>query len=309
MKTFVKVVLITGSVLLLLGLVLALSGLALGGNPYVVVDRLDGMGLVRGFGPHDLQYDWYNDNYDWDYGRGTNPPAAGDGNAADDGGTALPEAATDPLPLAPSNSAITRLEFEIGAGEVEIISGDDFALIYGGGRSRDYFYEHHEGSTWYIGTNDDDWRWWRGWWRVDDNFSLTVVLPRDFVAEYASISLGAGSMAVEQLAAAELVLDMGAGSITMGDIRANSADLHVGLGEMQVKRFHADTARLDVGMGSVRAQLRHELEQYRYRAAVGLGSVTVGRNSYSGNADVASGAADAPYFIDISCGLGEVTLE
>ena len=59
-------------------------------------------------------------------------------------------------------------------------------------------------------------------------------------------------------------------------------------------------------MGNMDLCLTQPLEQYRYDLSVGLGSVKMGDNSYSGMAELHKGAADLPYRFDINCGLGNV---
>jgi hypothetical protein len=113
----------------------------------------------------------------------------------------------------------------------------------------------------------------------------------------------------ETLTAQRLVLDIGLGNCQTVRLSAANALLNVGVGNLEVGSFTVQEAQLEVGLGNMELEMAQPLDQYRCHVSVGLGSVKLGGNNYSGVADVNSGAADAPYSMDINCGLGSVRIE
>ncbi|MCL2496711.1 MAG: hypothetical protein FWF04_04785, partial [Clostridiales bacterium] len=201
MKTFIKAVLIIGCTLFLVGLLLAMFGLALGGRPDIIAIRLDDMGVTHNitaygnkyFVNRDHDFNWDNSFYDdWDtYKQPEDEDESGaSGNLFEPFAAALPQA---------GYYDISRLEFRFGAGDINIVGGDSFELIYGNDFSRNFFYERHDADTWTIGSSRRNWGWLNGWRYGRDTLKLTIVLPYDFVAEYAVIEMGAGNLQARQL--------------------------------------------------------------------------------------------------------------
>jgi hypothetical protein len=135
-----------------------------------------------------------------------------------------------------------------------------------------------------------------------------VVLPYDFVAEKMDIMLGAGNLQAEYLSAKEMVLDVGLGNCQAEIINAGYANFNVGVGNLGSRHFTVDDAYLEVGLGNMELTLTRPLDKYLCHIEVGLGSVDLGGNRYSGVADVKSGGGDAPYRLNINCGLGSVNV-
>ena len=317
MKKFAKFVLIFGSGMFFGGLLLALIALALGGDFNLVQRRLEQIGVVRGGG----FWSWespYNNDYRWDANPWDIPnipdipdipnvpdiPNTPDTPAIPD----LPDAPALPQEGKASDYAIKNLDFNFSLGDVRIIVGEDFELIYGNSNTRRHYWERRSGDTWSIGNNKVRWNWFSPWNNRLNDITLTVVLPRDFVAENITIRLGAGNMQAGYLSARQLLLDVGLGNCQVNSINAQNAGLNVGVGYLAVQNFAAGQAKLEVGLGSMEISLTQPLEQYRYHVEVGLGSVQLGGQNYSGVADVDGGTDSSPYSLDISCGLGSIKI-
>jgi hypothetical protein len=184
------------------------------------------------------------------------------------------------------------------------------------------------GDKWVVSSKKTGWSWLDPWSRRRNDIKLTVVLPRDFIADNMVVSLGAGNMQAEYLRAREVFLDVGLGNCHVGGVEAENARLNVGVGYLEARSFSAgqatlevglgncqvggvevENARLDVGLGNMELSLAQSLDQYRCHVDVGLGSVQLGGNTYNGVANVTIGDGDAPRSLDISCGLGSVKIE
>ena len=288
MKGFAKFLLICAVILFFSGLLLTLLALALGSDSHLVRQRLAEVGVVRIF--NNLPewkgfFEKEHTSYSWDL---LSPDL--------------------PKEVHAGEYEIKNLVFTFALGDVRITTGEDFGLIYGSEQTRRFYSERKSGDTWIISSNHVRWNWLRLWDYRQDDIKLTVVLPKDFVAQNMIISMGAGNMQAGYLWGKEIQLDVGLGNCQIGSFNAEEARLSVGVGYLEVKHFTAGQATLDVGLGSVELDLTQPLEQYRCRVEVALGSVQLGSNTYSGTADASSGPADAPYSLHISCGLGNVNV-
>jgi hypothetical protein len=305
MSKFAKFVLICGSGMFFCGLMLALVALAMGSDSRLVRQRLEQMGVGRigsVYWEWEAPYNAEHPKYQWD----TNPLFPPDSPL-------LPDPSEPPgLPESPALAEapkigeyeIKNLSFDFSLGDVSIIAGDDFGIIYGNNNTRRHYSESISGDSWVISSNKVRWRWN---FRQND-LRLTVVLPRDFMAEDMYISMGAGNMQANNLRAKKLQLEVGLGNCQIDNLSAEDANLNVGVGSLEIGHFSAKQAKLEVGLGSMDISLTQPLTQYRYHVQVGLGSVQLGNQSYNGVADVNSGADDAPYSLDISCGLGSINV-
>lgn len=126
----------------------------------------------------------------------------------------------------------------------------------------------------------------------------------------------------------EIEVDIDAGSIYIQDLSSvNSLDLHISAGEIQVDHFIANEAEfscdagtidasgycskeigIDCSTGSVALDILEKQDEYNYDVECGLGSVTIGNLSFSGNVEKESHTKNASKEISVECGLGEVTV-
>lgn len=298
MSKLSKFLLICGCGLFCAGLLLTLISWVLGGSPYLAMQRLDDMGVVHLVIPPI----YGGETLDLADPSGLQSPLS-DGEAAPN----LPATSTAQENGQKGDYEIRRLDFSFDVGDVNIITGDDFDLIYGNQNSRRYFYEKRSGDTWIIGSNKQKWSWFTPGIYRDNGIKLTVVLPRDFVADSMVISLGAGSMTADRLCAGDMLLDVGLGECRINSLSASAASLKVSVGDLRIQQFMADTAKAEVSLGNMELNLTQPLDQYRSHLEVGLGNVNLGGYNYSGVANyVEQGAPDAPYSLDVNCGLGSV---
>ncbi|MCL1817148.1 MAG: hypothetical protein FWG43_06070 [Clostridiales bacterium] len=304
MKKFAKFVFICGSILFLGGLLLALTCLALGSDPSIPLQHLNQIGIIHingsDYGKQEAQKEWL----EWEINL-PELPSTPDLTTWPD----WPEEQKLPKSNELNSYDIKQLDFDFGLGDVYIIRGEDFGLIYGNNNTHRLYYEKKSGATWTIKSNKIRWRFLTPWSRHDKDIHLTVVLPYDFVAENMTIILGAGSVRAEYLQAQELQLDVGLGNCQIGSLYAELASLKVGVGNLEARHFFAKQAQLEVGLGNMELSLTQPLEQFYCHVEVGLGNIKLGGNSYSGVADVYTGAENAPYALDLNCGLGNISIK
>ncbi|MCL1816112.1 MAG: DUF4097 domain-containing protein [Clostridiales bacterium] len=319
MKKFAKFILIFGSVLFFGGLLLTIVALACGGSLYSVEERLSRLGIMP-YAPFSSNWrENYNRDYIYYNGEAIYPDQPGFSDLwdiADQPDFAIPQDSpdssnhSDPIQLSEIYDTgkydIKNLDFDLGLGDIRIITGEDFGIIYGNNKTRRLYSEKRSGDKWVISSNKI-----RGGllnYRHND-LSLTIIIPQDFIAEHLRINLGAGNMQANSLQAITVDLDIGLGNCSINKLLAHDSWLTVGVGHLGIAGFAANTSHLEVGLGSMEITLTQPLNQYRYNLEVGLGNVQLGNNSYNGVSAVNSGNPDAPYSLDINCGLGSVRIE
>lgn len=164
-------------------------------------------------------------------------------------------------------------------------------------------------------------------WDEIKNCEITLYVPQGVYLDGADMSVGAGSIQIEELYAGEISLEAGAGEITAQRLQADTLDMSVGAGLIEVYELEARQLDGEVGvghlylegnvtehgdiqcsMGSVEMYLEMGEEDYNYAVECGMGSVEIGGRAYSGLAReqyVDNGAARQ---IDVDCAMGSVEI-
>lgn len=155
--------------------------------------------------------------------------------------------------------------------------------------------------------------------------SVELILPAGKKVGFCSISVGAGTVDLRDLACGDFRLESGAGSITGINISADSSRLESGAGKLEFSGSSFTDARMssgaghigfagtlsgktvvETGVGSIYLDLAGSDDDYRIRFERGLGSVKIGGESYNGIGNGTAGNADAASLIEVNTGIGEV---
>lgn len=131
---------------------------------------------------------------------------------------------------------------------------------------------------------------------ADRRRSLVLSVPEGYIFEKAEISTGAGKVTVGSLSADELKLELGAGEVTVGSLTASkSADIDGGAGRIEINGGELHNPEIDIGAGEL---------VYTGRI-VGKGEI----NSGVGSSSIVLLGSRTDYRIDVSKGLGAVTVD
>lgn len=285
----IRILLSIGAVCAILGLVLSVAGFCMGGRPTSIHVHWD-------HGPR-ITYRDTEDSGLFGFVVEDTPkaPSAPDAPSA-------PEALQAPAAPGADASAprdVRELEVEVGAGRVEIVTGDAYALrVQGGPR-----YESAcEDGAWRIST-EDHWNSAINW----NNVVFTITVPSDAQLEELSLTVGAGTLTADALSCREAELTVGAGTITLSELFCTGdCDIEVGVGTLHIDGG-ALTGETDVkcGMGDVRVQTQRP-SSYGYAVSGGMGSVSIDGNQFSGMGIDAKQNSGANVFYNIDCGMGSV---
>ncbi|MEG1457888.1 MAG: DUF4097 family beta strand repeat-containing protein [Acetivibrio sp.] len=231
-----------------------------------------------------------------------------------------------------SYSAIRDIDIEATINHVILQTGDEFHVdmknvstkckVTGDGgvlRVTDSTFSGRSFSSW-IGDflDGDGFRSLRGG-------TITITLPKDFVANTCDIDAGTGSVTLNNLETNELYLEAGTGSIEGNHLTARFLDLECGTGSIDFRNVSFLGSDIEVGTGSVSIrgrmqgqnviecgvgstylQLEDSQDAYHLAIEKGLGSITINGSSYS---SVNSNSANASNSLSIEGGIGNVSID
>ncbi|MEG0963264.1 MAG: DUF4097 family beta strand repeat-containing protein [Lachnospiraceae bacterium] len=167
--------------------------------------------------------------------------------------------------------------------------------------------------------------------RNKDTLVITVQIPKDKVfqtidlkqdagsimvdvplnAKNISLNVSAGECDVYQIltASEKLQANVEAGEIDLNKIKAGTMELKAGIGDITVEEANADQVMIDTGIGSVDTVMEGKETDYSYKIDCGVGDVEVGSNQYSTLGSTKNVRNDGKKKMDISCGVGEVSVD
>lgn len=158
---------------------------------------------------------------------------------------------------------------------------------------------------------------------------VNLQIPEDYVFQSVSMTLGAGNVRLERLAANEIDIEGGAGKIEAetliakdelnaeigaGDFYIKSAslgetDIECGVGKFEIGSCELNgDADISGGVGDVNIGIIGEKEDYNYELSCGLGELAVFDDSYTSLGKDKEIDNDAPYTLSLECGVGRVNV-
>ena len=136
--------------------------------------------------------------------------------------------------------------------------------------------------------------------------TLFLQIPADLQFEKAKIQVGAGVLKADDLRAEELEIQVGAGEVYLDSFQAQEMDLECGAGEAVLYGDALREAKIECGVGTVRYTASGSQEDYNYEVECGIGSVTVGGDTYSGLGSEHKIHNGGSKKMEIECGIGLV---
>lgn len=216
-----------------------------------------------------------------------------------------------------AGETVCKLDVEVGGCQFRIKeSAEDYFRVAAEGTRK--FQGYVAGETLFI----------KGTMKTGDHSEIILYVPKDFVFERMDMELGAGAMDLGDIRAEKLDLEVGAGQITAGclaveellvsagmgeiiieDIQTQKLDAAVGMGNLQAKGMVTEKVSVECAMGNINLRLEGMETDYDYEIACGMGSVTIGENTYNGldNEKSVNNAADRK--MDVECAVGNVEIQ
>ena len=199
-------------------------------------------------------------------------------------------------------NGIRRLDIDIDAGTVEVItSGDADEIKVDLNMKKRHVSIREEGDTLYI---DEDVEF--SLWDNDEKVRVTVPEGMDF--DEVLVNLDAGQVTIDGIRCGRLELDVDAGQITADDVTADTLLGDVDAGEIIFNGSIASSGEIDCDAGSVEMRLDGEKEDFSYDLSCDLGEITIGDESYEGISNRKHISGDGDKQLTVTCNMGEIDI-
>lgn len=207
---------------------------------------------------------------------------------------------------------VKNIDFSLGAAEIVMISGSEYAvetrgidsmyfrcelstkgtLIVDNKRHIPYntFFSHDERSSW--------------------KPRILITVPENAKLDIVKISLAAGSFTTRTVAihCNSGFFDVNAGNLVLDRIYGGHLNAHCGMGNMELCGTMTGVSDIDCGMGKVTLKITGNPSDYSYSAKVGLGDIRFNNEKKSGIGSMICTDRKANHF-SINCGMGSVVVE
>ena len=296
MGKFAKVCLITATIMICLGLFVGTIVTVLGGGN--LIRGIAREGIVH-IGPRGINFwDW---NWSWNWGRGNSWSRYWDGgiDLKVNGTRIADKSYTSDFNFGEINS----LNLTVGVGQFDIIpwEKDSFGIrITGMGACRYY----NRGSTLHVEGFD-----FSGWNTTNINTRnnrISLYVPESIYYDELRIEVGVGSLDIRGLTVNRLRSEAGVGSVTMKDMVVERLYMNNSVGESIFGGEVRGNIAVDNGIGSTVLRIRGHEDDFDYEISCSIGSITVGRQSYSGLAHARTINNNAAKDMKLNCAIGSI---
>lgn len=195
---------------------------------------------------------------------------------------------------------IHSLDFEIGAAELILTQGDEFALEVQGSQ---YYRSWQDQGVWKIETQPEVYA------KHNQTPTFYVTIPREAQFLEVEFSVGVGTLEAEGITCDNASIEVGAGTVTVDDLVSEQCKMEVGAGTIDIYGGKiSGIAKIECGLGSVDMNVQRP-ESYGSSIELGMGTITIDGTEYSGVAhEQKMGSAEAKTFYDVECAMGKVNI-
>lgn len=307
MKNFVKVCLIICLALACIGGICMCAGAALGSGPREVMDMVQDNQLRIG--------NWHIGRWNVFYS---------DDDEYDD--VEVQEGMLEEHFLA---SEVDSLDIDIKYGEVYLSTAEsDQIEIYIDAPKRNSYQCKFEDGT--IALKDTtSWKLWHHSGNFDRKVTVRIAIPEGKVFDEVELCTNAGKVEISHsILANEISLELDAGELTAASMTASgeiSAD--IGAGRLDITEFIADTLEVDCGMGEallsgqilsdadikcgmgqIDLTLFADESAYDYEMSCGLGDISINGQNYTSLGSKKNIKNNTGKEISLDCGLGRINV-
>lgn|GEM_PF-5487685 len=210
--------------------------------------------------------------------------------------------------MASDAARIETLRLDIGAGDVTVKPGDDFAVLYGG-KERNIRVRQEEGELSVSLNESFRLRDWSNPGKFHKNGRLTLVIPEDYLFRDVTIRQGAGRLVVEGLCSSgSVAVSLNAGLLELSGLQADAAELRLDSGVAKINGYQVETGDIRCDCGSVTLSCAASDAEIRGQVQMDLGSVIINGHRQNGSVDAGFGYALAPYTLNVRCDVGVIRL-
>lgn len=200
---------------------------------------------------------------------------------------------------------ITSISIDMNVGKLTVNDGNDFT-IKGKNLEQSEFYDYVDNGEWIISNYTDVWnipKLSRKGRHSSFNKTpeLIITIPKDFIAEYFSITIGAGKATLETARAKNVNLSVEAGELIVQQLEAKeNCDFQVEAGNLEIKNGNvintdmscnvgqlkfsgelADISNIECNVGNIELKLKGKQEDYNYSIDCGVGQIKINQDTYN----------------------------
>lgn len=202
--------------------------------------------------------------------------------------------------------AFTRVDLEVELGNVTLRTGEGYGLSLTGfeedGYQPQFSVQNGKLKVWSDSASVS------GLALTDVTAEVIVTVPAGATLSELEIKTGMGNLFFEDVTAGDLDGETGMGSIFTRNVDARAElSLDAGMGDITLTGPLAPDTELDTGMGAVTVEAACGAAQCRYELESGMGAITVDGQQQSGS-EVKGGSKNAPYELEITAGMGDITV-
>ena len=138
--------------------------------------------------------------------------------------------------------------------------------------------------------------------------TMIVYFPENKNFNNVAIDVGAGNIEIEKVTGSDTDINVAMGQVVISEMETDSLNIEVGMGNAEVKGNINYEAIVDCGMGQVVMELEGEGKDFNYNLDCGLGSLSVEGVYHIAGIGDSYVNNDASMEMDISVGMGTVTV-
>lgn len=191
---------------------------------------------------------------------------------------------------------ITALDFDFGCGDVTIAIGDAFSLTASDDARVEQSFEN---GTLKLSYKSKRW--------LTHVPTFIITLPKA-TYDHVEFDVGVSSFKADGISCKFADISVGVAQMTLTNFTASEgSELDVGTGQLNLDGTLTGIVSADVGLGQINMNLTTPPD-YGYDVDVGMGSVNIGNSAFNGIGNKGSLNPGAKNFYDLSCGLGNLTV-
>ena len=141
---------------------------------------------------------------------------------------------------------------------------------------------------------------------VGPNSTIKIYLPKDVVFKEIDIDLSTSELLAENIRAKKITLSIGAGRAELNSLDVDEFSLDNGVAETEITNLKVRDGQVECGVGKVKMDIIGKQEDYNYEYSVGIGSISIGDDKYSGLAGEQKVDNNANQELSFECGIGDI---
>jgi len=210
-----------------------------------------------------------------------------------------------------NESEVKGIEFQFGAADVVLVSGDKYS-VETRGVMRDNFLCRIDSEGTLVVKNLKKLNVLNFW----NHEKVTRIVPRILITvpEKASVNkckilIGAGNFRTKDvfIECQKGSFEVEAGSLVLKNVHGNNVNIRCGMGNIKVEGVLTGRSDIDCGMGSIKLDLQGDVKEYSCDVKVGLGEIKLNDEKYSGVCQKFADVKKDNHF-SVNCGMGSVNI-